>query len=201
MPPQPTTRAQVISRLKTALVTAAADGTTYTDLEVEELANDAGISRSSFYVYFEGKVDLVRELCEEVIADVIGIGQRWWDLPGSATKEDLRDSLDQMMTAYREQSPLVGVIVEAAAYDPRVRDEYFSLVRRTRRALERHISEGQAAGSVRPELDAETAATWLTWMLSRGSHELLRTAKPADFEKRLRALTDILWNTLYAGTR
>jgi TetR/AcrR family transcriptional regulator, ethionamide resistance regulator len=199
--PELTTRGQIIVRLKQALEVALADGTRYADLEVEQLAQDAGISRSSFYVYFEDKVDLIRELADDVIAGVIEIGREWWELPPSATRDDLHGALGQMMRAYRAQAPLVGVLVEAAAYDERVRAEYMSLVRRSRRAIEEHIRDGQQRGFVRAEIDADTTATWLAWMLSRGSHELIKPAGPAQFEKRLTALTDILWRTLYAGVR
>jgi TetR/AcrR family transcriptional regulator, ethionamide resistance regulator len=196
-----TTRGQIIVRLRQALERALADGTRYADLEVERLAQDAGMSRSSFYVYFEGKVDLIRELADDVIAGVIDIGREWWELPAASTWDDLHVALGHMMRAYRAQAPLVGVVVEAAAYDEQVRAEYLSLVRRSRRAIEEHIRNGQQRGFIRSEIDPDTAATWLTWMLSRGSHELIRAAGPAQFDKRLRALTDIMWRTLYLGVR
>jgi AcrR family transcriptional regulator len=199
--PELTTRGQIIVRLRDALERALADGTRYADLEVERLARDAGISRSSFYVYFEDKVDLIRELADDVIAGVIDIGREWWELPPRASRADLHEALGKMMRAYRAQGPLVGVLVEAAAYDERVRAEYLSLVRRSRRAIEEHIRDGQARGFVRAEIDPDTTATWLAWMLSRGSHELIRPATPAQFERRLTALGDILWRTLYAGVR
>jgi len=199
--PELTTRRQIITRLKEVLERALADGTRYADLEVEQLAQDAGISRSSFYVYFEGKVDLIRELADEVIAGVIDIGREWWELPPAATWDDLHAALGHMMRAYRAQAPLVGVLVEAAAYDERVRAEYLSLVRRSRRAIEEHIRDGQTRGFIRAEINPDTTATWLTGMLSRGSHELIRPATPAQFDKRLKALTDIVWRTLYAGVR
>jgi TetR/AcrR family transcriptional regulator, ethionamide resistance regulator len=196
-PSEPTTRDGVVARLKAALERTIADGSRYVDIDVEDLARSAGLSRSSFYVYFQDKVDLIRELADEVIVGVIDIGRAWWDGTPPGNREELRAVLEDMMLAYRAQAPLAGVLVEAAAYDERVRAEYLSLVDRTRGAIEAHIRAGQRARVVRADVNPATAATWISWMLSRGSHELLRPATPVQFTKRLQALTDILWRTLY----
>ncbi|HEY1973844.1 MAG TPA: TetR/AcrR family transcriptional regulator [Pseudonocardia sp.] len=196
-----TTRGQVISRLKEALERSLAGGGNYSELDVETLAKEAGLSRSSFYVYFESKVELIREIADDVITGVIDLGSSWWELSDTATKSDLRAALERMHRAYRAQAALVGVFVEATAYDPRIREEYQSLVRRSRRRIEEHIREGQARGAVRAGIDPDTTATWLTALLSRGSHELIRTAAPTQFGRRITALTDIIWATLYEGTR
>lgn len=199
--PELTTRGKVIARLRDALERTLADGGSYSDIDVETLAREAGLSRSSFYVYFEGKVELIRELADDVIASVIEIGRAWWELPPGATKADLRAALEQMLGAYRTQAPLVGVFVEAAAYDSLVREEYMSLMRRSRRAIQEHIRDGQQRGFIRASVDPETTSIWLAWMLSRGAHELIRIATPAQFRRRLAAFTDIIWGTLYEGTR
>lgn len=197
--PQLTTRGQVILRLKEALERSLAGGGSYSELDVETLAKEAGLSRSSFYVYFESKVDLVREIADDVITGVIDLGSSWWELPDGATKADLRAALERMHRAYRSQAALVGVFVEATAYDPRIREEYQSLMRRSRRRIEEHIQDGQRRGTVRAGIDPDTTATWLAALLSRGSHELVRTATPAQFGRRVTALADIIWATLYQG--
>jgi hypothetical protein len=64
-----------------------------------------------------------------------------------------------------------------------------------------HISTGQKEGFVHKNLDPERTAAWLTWMAERGLYQLVASARPAELEKLLTAMTDITWNTLYAGTR
>ena len=199
--PDLTTRDQVVRRLKQALERSLADGGTYSELDVETLAGEAGLSRSSFYVYFDSKVELIREVADDVITGVIDMGGSWWDLPTTATKADLRAALGRTYRAYREQSALVGVFVEATAYDTRVREEYQSLMERSRARIEAHIRHGQHEGAVRAEVDPDTCSTWLTALLSRGSHELIRTASPEQIADRVAALTTIIWATLYQGAR
>jgi hypothetical protein len=52
-----------------------------------------------------------------------------------------------------------------------------------------------------PDLDPQRTAAWLTWMAERGLYQLVAPAGPAAAERLLDALTDITWNTLYAGAR
>jgi AcrR family transcriptional regulator len=199
--PDLTTRDQVVRRLTEALERSLADGGTYSELDVETLAGEAGLSRSSFYVYFDGKVELIREIADDVASGVTDMSGSWWDLPADATKGDLRAALGRTYRAYRERSALIGVFVEATAYDPGIREQYRTLIERSRSRIESHIRAGQQNGSVRTELDPATCATWLTALLSRGSHELIRTATPGELAERVAALTNIIWATLYQGVR
>jgi AcrR family transcriptional regulator len=199
--PELTTRDQVILRLKQALERSLADGGNYSELDVETLSNEAGLSRSSFYVYFDSKVELIREIADDVISGVIDMGDSWWDLPADATKADLRAALEHTYRAYRAQSALVGVFIEATAYDTAIREQYQALMQRSRARIEAHIRDGQQHGTVRAAVDPDTCATWLTALMSRGSHELIRAAPPEQVSARIAALTDIIWATLYEGTR
>ena len=67
-----------------------AEDESYTALSVERLVREAGISRATFYVYFEDKGDLLRALAEDFIERILGRGVDWWQLPPDATKADLR---------------------------------------------------------------------------------------------------------------
>ena len=93
----------------------------------------------------------------------------------------------------------MGAVVDAASYDAGVREAFERMMGRAIAEVERHIREGQEAGAIRPELDPDTTAAWLTWMAERGLLQLIRDAD----EQRRRTLIDswtaIYWNTLYEG--
>jgi hypothetical protein len=64
-------------------------------------------------------------------------------------------------------------------------------------ALTVAITEGQARGTIRPELPAATTANALTWMVERTCHQNLPT-KPASYDAELAdVLTEITWGALY----
>ena len=46
------------------------DGASFTELSVDRLATEAGISRASFYIYFEDKGHLLRRLASQVFDDL-----------------------------------------------------------------------------------------------------------------------------------
>ena len=60
-------------------------GASFTELSVDRLATEAGISRASFYVYFEDKGHLLRRLTGQVFDDLADGARRWWDVAAAAT--------------------------------------------------------------------------------------------------------------------
>src|SRR5262245_31017008 len=86
-------------------------GESYTELSVERLVAEAGVSRSTFYVYFEDKGDLLRALADEVVVEISQAGRTWWDLPPYASKADVRDALWRVFTVYRDHRAVFGAVV------------------------------------------------------------------------------------------
>ena len=68
-------------------------GESYAEISVERLVSEAKLSRSTFYVYFEDKGDLLRAWFAQVIEELEDAAGRWWGLDGTATKADLRAAL------------------------------------------------------------------------------------------------------------
>jgi AcrR family transcriptional regulator len=176
-------------------------GEGYTELSVERLVAEAGISRSTFYVYFEDKGDLLSALSEEVIVEVSEAGRRWWDLPPDAPKQDVRAALKEVFNTYQQHRAVFAAVVDSAAYDTRVRNQFGALVLGLITELADHIRKGQAEGYVRQGLDPDRTAAWLTWMAERGLHQLVADASEEESDRLVDSLADIVWNTLYEGTR
>ena len=194
-------REEIRQRLLAVIEPALERGETYNDLSIGRLVDDAGISRSTFYTYFEDKGDLLTALTEHVITDMIDAGRNWWALPPHAGKQDLHEALRAVAASYRRHGPLWGAIVQTAAYDPAVRDQYDTTVQRAIDEIASHIRAGQTSGSVHPDLDPEPTAVWITWMGERGLHQAVRRADPDATETLTAALTEVIWNVLYKDTR
>ena len=173
----------------------------YTELSVERLVEQAGISRSTFYVYFEDKGDLLRGLSEDVVVAIADSAREWWSLPPDATKADVRKALKVVFDTYREHRAVFGAVVDTAPYDPGVRSQFGGLVSGLIAELTTHIRDGQRNGYVVADLDPARTAAWLTWMAERGLHQLVAPASAREAGLLVDSLADIVWNTLYAGTR
>jgi AcrR family transcriptional regulator len=177
------------------------EGESFTEISVERLVSEAGMSRSTFYVYFEDKGDLLRAWFAEITAELTDVAAGWLSLGADATHADLRAALDRVVKTYRPHTTLMAATYDAAAYDASVRELVEGMMASNVAALRKHIKTGQSGGYVDPELPAAQTAAWFTWMAERGLHQLVRTATTADLEKLIDAYTAIVWNTLYAPTR
>jgi TetR/AcrR family transcriptional regulator, ethionamide resistance regulator len=176
-------------------------GEGFTEVSVERLVSEAGISRSTFYVYFEDKGDLLRGWFGDITAELAAAAQGWWSLGADATREDVRDALETIVLAYRPHTTLMAATYDAAAYDPAVRELVESMMGSNAAGLRKHIRAGQREGFIDPSLQPAEVAAWLTWMAERGLHQLVRPAEGAELRRLIDAYASIVWNTLYAPTR
>jgi TetR/AcrR family transcriptional regulator, ethionamide resistance regulator len=176
-------------------------GAAYADLSVERLIQAADISRSTFYVYFDDKGDLLGAMVVDITADLAEAGASWFEFAPDGTRDDLREALRPLFDTYRRHKTILGAVSEAAAYDARVREQHGLLVERAVSELSAHIAGQQRLGAAAPELHARRTAQWLVWMLERGFYQLVAAAEPAAAEDLLDTMTDIAWRTLYAGFR
>lgn len=193
-------RDQIVARLLAAVEHFLESGESYTEVSVERLVVQAGISRSTFYVYFENKGDLLRALTADVMTDIMGAAARWWELPPGSAREEVGDALLSLIDAYRPHQLLMAAVVDVSSYDVTVREAYTHLVEQAVAGVAEHIEAGQEQGSVRPEIDAQPTAAWLTWMAERGLQQLVRPSSDAQLHRLGDALTTIVWNSLYEGT-
>ncbi|WP_206788431.1 TetR/AcrR family transcriptional regulator [Amycolatopsis sp. MtRt-6] len=190
-------REELERRLFAATEELVAQGDGFTELSVERLAAAAGISRSTFYVHFEDKGDLVRRLAATVLAELRDVSATWWETADHTDPAGLTAAITAIVEVYRRRAAAFTIITETAAYDPTVAAEVRGLMQSIIDATRQAIERGQAAGVMRPVRPAETAAI-LTWMVERAGYQLVRGTEPAQDENVVAALTDIIRNTLYA---
>jgi len=173
----------------------------YTELSVERIIRAAGISRSTFYTYFDDKPDLLVAMAQNLVADVLDTGDSWWNLAHDADPDQLREALRPPIEAYRAHTTILGAVVEAAAYDAGARGQLERLANGSAGELAGHIRECQRRGSAAPEIDAARTARWLIWMIERGLYQLVSPADDREARRLLDSLTDLVWRALYAGYR
>jgi AcrR family transcriptional regulator len=193
-------REEIRGRLLEVVERLLADGESFTEISVERMVSEAGLSRSTFYVYFEDKGDLLRAWFARITEDLADSAGAWWSLTGVATREDLRRALSSIVHTYRPHATLMAAIYDAAAYDAAVRELVEGMMGANAAGLRKHLRAGQAAGFVDPGLPPSQTAGWLTWMAERSLHQLVRSASDAELENLVDAYTGIVWNTLYAPT-
>jgi AcrR family transcriptional regulator len=194
-------RREIRDRLLAAIDALVADGESYSTVSVEKLATAAGISRATFYIYFEGKADLLQAWYVETLEELAAAAERWWALGPDATADDLGAALDGLLDVYLAHGGLMTAINDEATQNDELRDTLAGAIQRGIEGTRQHIERGQAEGFIDPTLLAPETAAWLVWLLERGMNQVLNTAEPGHSALLRRNLTSMIWNVLYAGSR
>lgn len=172
-------------------------GAAFGEIPVERLVSAAGLSRSTFYVYFEDKSDLLVAWFGEITHDLESAARQWWELGPDSTRDDLRVALAAIVKTYRPHTTLMAALYDEAPSDAGLRQLVTGMMDANVAGLRKHIRAGQRAGFVDPTLLPAETAGWLTWMAERGLHRLVRGASDAEAERLVESYTSIVWNTLY----
>jgi TetR/AcrR family transcriptional regulator, ethionamide resistance regulator len=168
----------------------------YAGLSVDRLATAAGISRASFYIYFEDKEDLLRRLAERAVDEVGDAARNWWQAAERDNPEDLRLAMKAILATYRRHELILSAVVETSAYDGRVAEVFNELINGIRDATREVIERGQARGLIRP-LPVNEVAGALTWMVERVCYQMVRNSPPDNDDTLAAVLTQIVWGSLY----
>ncbi len=190
-------REEIEHRLLDATERLMGDGASFTELSVDRLSTEAGMSRASFYIYFEDKGHLLRRLAGQVFGDLASGAERWWGVAHRRDPDDVRAAMAAIIASYRRHQPLLIALSEMAGYDPLVAATYRELLVGISGRVAQIIEDGQADGSIRRSLPAATTASALTWMVERACQQDL-PGRGADYDSELAtALTEIVWGALY----
>lgn len=132
-----------------------ADGIGFTELGVQRIAGEAGVARSTFYLYFRDKTELLLRL-------VGTLADGPFDLISSAEPEDGVEGMIEAMVAdvryYRQRRHLLAAVLEAAAYDPEIREFWDAQLQRFIELGENWLRAEQEAGRAPADLATATAA-------------------------------------------
>ena len=162
-------RAEVEQKVAAGLTGLLAEGSGITELGVERLAAAAGISRSTFYLYFRDKSDLLQRLGAAMVADVYGDGLTWDPAGDDGGVAGLARDYLAYLRHYRAQRGLFAAIVETAAYDAGLRAWWNGQRDRFLDVVRAQLSQEQAAGRTAADLDVDRAAV----VVVRGGFQVL----------------------------
>ena len=192
-------RAELARKALTAAEEAIATAR-FADLSIEQLTRQAGISRSKFYVYFQDKDDLIRAWFDDVWDEVYASHRDWWQLGHTASKDDLRTALANVVESYRPHATLMAAVYDQALHNSAIRSEVEATIERNIAGLAKHIRRGQHEGFIKTDLLPRETAAWLTWMAERTQHALEPDMDQQTLRRHVDTYTDIVWNSLYSAS-
>ena len=163
---------------------------------ISSIVEAAGVSRGTFYLYFESKEDIFRTLAEAVLSQVVELQQPPQPVDPLDT---LRAAIGGFVAYYRERARLMAVLEQVATHD-----EGFRLLRRDMRrgvaeGAKRFIASLQRRGVVPATVDPRYAATALTGMVDRFVYVWLVLEEDFDDDAVVENLAT-LWFQAIGGT-
>lgn len=192
-PGQTSRRSPAPSLLIEATERLLAAGTPYIGLSVEQLCSEAGVARSTFYVHFRDKGELVIRVSQRMLEQLSEAAAAWW-VPGS-DRGELLAATRRLVDVYGAHRAVLVALAETAVYDPELRSIQEAMVDRQAEPLAKLIEEGKRNGTVREVPTRETVVA-LVGMVQLACERLAGGSEAAR-ERLAEAIASIAWHALY----
>src|SRR3954454_20950954 len=88
---------------------------------IDELAGGAGISRPSFYFYFESREAVLRTLAERITDALYRSSEAWLRRSDESPEAAIRRTLEANLALWREHSAILRATLQARETDPQLR--------------------------------------------------------------------------------
>jgi AcrR family transcriptional regulator len=146
-----------------ALIVAAAEDALRTrrfrEVNVEDVMEAAGLTRTIFYRHFDDLFGLVVSVAQPAFQDLFVLQERILEESGS-DPERLRKALGPAVNLFAEHGPLVRAVAEAAIFDDQVEQLYRAALERFTELTSRFLEQARD----RPAADMRETARALTLM-------------------------------------
>ncbi|MGW2104119.1 TetR/AcrR family transcriptional regulator [Streptomyces olivaceoviridis] len=191
------TRAQVMSTLERLLDS----GESFSEISVQRILEEAGVSRATFYAHFHSKSDVLVRLTDELRESLLTLA-RQWD-PGAGADRFAR-FFEEVIKIHRAHQGVLTAVREAASYDSAVGDFYTADLEGFDEAVLRTLLSEQAAGATPADLDAVAASRIIVWGGAQAIAHHIRVDDGSGDAVFARELARIWWHGAYrrpAGAR
>jgi AcrR family transcriptional regulator len=192
-------REDIAGRALRATEELLADGTPYTELAMQDIARHAGIARSTLYLQFPDKSQLLIALAERATDGIFATAMDWWHADHTNGIDSLLTAQRQMIAEYREHLHILLALSEVSTYDPDVAAYWLGRVLGFTETVQTRLEQDQQAGAIGRDLDPATTAQILTWMVERTISVHCRIDPGTGDERLAHNLARAIWLIIYGA--
>jgi len=167
------------------------------DLSIADIVAEAGVVRTTFYLHFKDKLDLVTALAQEQVVwieEAGRTGQRAGADP-DLTRATVDRATREIVERWVDNHAVLAAIIETAEHDPGVQEIWRRGIHEVAAAagelFDGHWRAHPALAPAAPAMVAEV----LTWMIERSCHQIARD--PASGAAVAAALGEVIWRVLH----
>jgi TetR/AcrR family transcriptional regulator, ethionamide resistance regulator len=163
------------------------------EIGVDELAAGAGISRPTFYFYFESKIAVLRALVERLADEMYGEAESWLEREDDSPEVTVSRSIGAAAQQWREHGPVLRAAVQTWGAVPELRAFWEDIVRRFVEQSAARITDERASGAAPPGPEPEALAKALIWMNERCFYTSSLGTDPSLSEAELVPTLTAIW--------
>jgi AcrR family transcriptional regulator len=169
------------------------------NVSIDDLAKRAGLSRSSFYFYFESKWQVLSALLSKVTADVFQASRLIFDRPdGMPPEAAIEHAVNEIIDVWERHGHVLREVADAAAAEPDLQTQWDAILGRFIDAAATSIERDRAAGVAIDGPPARALAAGLMWMGERNlSLMSLRSENAIPSEDMAETMTTIWLRTVW----
>ncbi|MFH9610911.1 TetR/AcrR family transcriptional regulator [Streptomyces sp. NPDC017448] len=175
----------------------------FAEMSVGQVAAKAGISRPTFYFYFDTKHSLLAALLERVMHDKLEIALRGFGTTEAdpAPQRTFESNYTEILALWREHAAVVLAASDAMASDAELQGVYTGLLELFIKPATAWIEHERATGRAPAGTPAATLATTLVWMSERNLYAALLGMEPrVPDDQRVAALAEVWIRSVFGGT-
>lgn len=187
------TRAQVMSTLERLLNS----GEAFSDISIQRLLEESGVSRAAFYAHFQGKSDVLVRLTDGLRESLLTLARQWDPAAGEDGSVRLAAFFEEVIRIHRARQGVITAVGEAASYDSAVSDFYTANLESFEEAALRTVLSEQAVGSTTADLDAVSVSRIIVWGGAQAIAHHIRVDNGSGDAIFARELARIWWYGAY----
>jgi TetR/AcrR family transcriptional regulator, ethionamide resistance regulator len=178
-----------------------AEGWSYTELPVQRIAEEAGIARSTFYVHFVDKGQLIARLADRIYDEIFAASFRWFAGDHRDGPDALAETLEVLIALHRRHFPVLQAVTEAASYEPTVGKAYRSRIYTFAAGMRARLEAARDAGQLNADVDLPVTAEIMCWMAERVINQHILERPESEDPALARSLARAQWLLMYGDAR
>ncbi|MEV6377569.1 TetR/AcrR family transcriptional regulator [Micromonospora musae] len=196
-------RLPVEAQILAATERLLAEGESFTELGVQRIAREAGVARSTFYMHFADKTELLLRLAESFTGVAFGIAREWEPAPDGPPVGDsvgldaLAAGFREILAVYRQHSGVLAAITEVSGYEPVIRRFWRARLDQFLVRTVQVLEEEKRAGRVPAEVDIAAASRLIVLGGERFLADHVATDDGSGDEAAARELAETWWYGVY----
>jgi AcrR family transcriptional regulator len=167
------------------------------ELTVADVLEAAGVSRGSFYFYFDSKEAVVAALLERIVDEIHAASLPWLDRGDTPPEQALREAIEGSLALWRRHAPVLRSTVETWQAVPEIRELWGEVLDRFTTAAAAQIEKDRAAGVAVPGPPADALAGALVAMNERCFYFAVVAGAPESDERLVGALMWVWLTSVY----